>query len=751
MALPKPEYSLDDSCSVLYNNTLYTYTSEAFQSLSLVQGAKWTQLSMGTSVSGGVCVKATPASGKAALYIVGGTTNNTGDYQGLQKYTFDDGKWQIITPTALVAQNRLWHSAVYLNASDAILMYAGSQDGSKFPSSQTFTIQASEPYAVTSYQSIAPPAIQPLLIPWNADSAIYIGGTDTNTQVMEFSKSTSWISSNSSLATPLYDTSAIKAVVVDGDDGSKSLYTFDMTVSPNQVNRTVLVDGTGSPVQNAQAIISKSSSASTGAERLRRAAKRAQLTVSDWPSYNSTLAPKSTRSSYSVAMGGSGQVVISGGNENDPLCIFQAKENSWVNATALLVKSSSQQIISPSVTPTGTTETSPTSSAASATSTASSDQNGSKFPVKVLGAVLGSIIGAALLLICFLILYRWRRKRNQLSEIGRGNGFPEEKDGFEFADRGLPEMHSARQMPPRHGPSASQGSFSSVAILMGRIGHRRGDDEKGNGSAGTETSSQFNKNYKSAISNPVPQTQEHSYAQQAMAKEVSFGQDTVTPRPRTSGRARRGSTRRSSGWNRYWSGGSAMTNFLGLGSKRNTFGSDSSSHYSDPRLPTASNAQRQPSQITTTSAMVPPLQLQIPSDGALQRVRSASPTVGTASSIFTSREMSAQIERPDSYLSDASSYDDRRDAFSSGVPESVHDRDPESWAVGHNDWAHNRPSNTYTASIYTTANRDTMNRDTMNTSFLFPQPQPQRPPQRQPQPTPSSDMSWLNLGTDTRI
>ncbi|PQE20872.1 hypothetical protein CJF30_00002205 [Rutstroemia sp. NJR-2017a BBW] len=292
-------------------------------------------------------------------------------------------------------------------------------------------------------------------------------------------------------------------------------------------------------------------------------------------------------------------------------------------------------------------------------------------------------------------------------------------------------MHSARQMPPRHGPSASQGSFSSVAILMGRIGHRRGDDEKGNGSAGTETSSQFNKNYKSAISNPVPQTQEHSYAQQ----------DTVTPRPRTSGRARRGSTRRSSGWNRYWSGGSAMTNFLGLGSKRNTFGSDSSSHYSDPRLPTASNAQRLPSQITTTSAMVPPLQLQIPSDGALHRVVSASPTVGTASSIFTSREMSAQIERPDSYLSDASSYDDRRDAFSSGVPESVHDRDPDSWAVGHNDWAHNRPSNTYTASIYTTANRDTINR----------QPQPQRPPQRQPQPTPSSDMSWLNLGTDTRI
>ncbi|KAM3086674.1 hypothetical protein ACMFMG_000800 [Clarireedia jacksonii] len=739
MALPKPKYPLQDSCSVLYNNTLYAYTSEAFQSLSLEQGAKWTQLSMGTSVSGGVCVKATPAKGKAALYIVGGTTNNTGDYQGLQKYTFDDGKWQVITPTALVAQNRLWHSAVYLNGSDAILMYAGSQDGSKFPSSQTFTIQASEPYDVTSYQSIAPPAIQPLLIPWTADSAIYIGGSDINTQVMEFSTSTSWRSTDSSLATPLYNSSAIKAVVVDGDDGSKSLYTFDMTVSPNQVNRTVLINGAGLPVQNAEAIIST-----------REAAKRAELTVSDWPSYNGTLAPKSTRSSYSVAMGGLGQVVISGGNENDPLCIFQAKENTWMNATAMLVKSSSQQIIVPSITPTGTTETSATSSAASATSatsTASSGKVSSKFPVKVLGAVLGSIIGLALLLIGGLILFRWQRKRKQLSEArrqGNATGFPVEKDGFEFADRGLPELHSARQMPPRHGPSDSQGSFSSMAILMGRIGHRRGDDEKGNGSAGTDTSIHFNKNYKPAISNPMPQAQENSYAQQAMAKEVSFGQDTVTPRPRTSGRARRGSTRRSSGWNRYWSGGSAMTNFLGLGSKRNTIGSDSSSHYSDPRLPTASNAQRLPSQITTTSALVPPLQL--PSDGGLYRVASASPTVGTASSLFTSREMSAQIERPDSYVSNASSYDDRRDAFSSGVPESVHDRDPESWAVPKNDWSYNRPSNTYTASIYTTANRDT----TTN-NFLFPEPQPQRPPQRQHQPTPSSDMSWLNLGTDTRI
>ncbi|KAK6613952.1 pre-mRNA splicing factor CLF1 [Botrytis cinerea] len=727
MALPKPKYSLDDSCSILYNNTLYAYNSEAFQSLSLVQGANWTQLPKENLYREEF----------DALYIVGGTSSNaTSPYTGLQRYNFNDGTWDTITTTVLVAQNRLWHSAVYLNASDSILMYAGSQDGSKDPSSQTFTIAASPPYNVLSYgASITPPvpAVQPLLLPWSSESAIYIGGTDKNTAVMEFNPVTAWVNTNSSLATPIYNTSAVKAVMMTGDDESKNLYTFDMTVTPNTVNRTVLVDGSGSPVQSAEAIVST--------------IKRSSLTEADWPAYNGTLAPTSTRTSYSVAMGAAGQVVISGGNDDDVLCVFGAGTNSWVNATSMLVKSTTQQIIVPSSSSSSTSSSVPTSTGnTTATATESTDEVADTFPVKILGAVLGSIIGIALLLIAVLILLRWRRKRRDLKNAD-ANGYPLEKDGLEFSDRGLANMHSSMH-PPQHGQSASQGSYSSMAILMGRIGHRRGEDDKGNGSAGSGSSSQFNKTYKTTINDPTSPDQ--TFAQDALAKEVSFGQDTVTPRPRNPGAQRRGSTRRSSGWNRYWSGGSAMTSFLGIGESRQNLSNsddDAASRYSDPRLNTQLNASRLPSQITTTSALVPPLKIPIPGDTPLYRVATNSPTVSTAGSHFpVAAEMSGKIEglRPDSYASNASSYDGRSDAYSSGVPESVND--PDSWATGNQGWSNNRPSNAYTVSVYTT-NRDT---DGGN-NFSLQTPQPPPPTQQQNQPSIPSDMSWINLGTKTRI
>merc|ERR1711939_907315 len=98
---------------------------------------------------------------------------------------------------------------------------------------------------------------------------------------------------------------------------------------------------------------------------------------------------------------------------------------------------------------------------------------------------------------------------------------------------------------------------------MGRVGHNRGD-EKGNGS---DASSHFNKNYKGNISKPMPQEEPYLNATRD-EKTVSFAETgapgpsagpSAGPRPRGSTRGgRRGSTRRSSGWNRYWSGGSPL-------------------------------------------------------------------------------------------------------------------------------------------------------------------------------------------------
>lgn len=157
MSLPSPKYPLDDACSTIFNNTLFSFSTEAFQSLELVQNAQWKQLpGPGVAVKGGVCVKVTPSNDTKsdALFIVGGTSNSS-DYEGLARWTFaDGGKWDMVHPTVPVTQNRLYHGAVYLNSSDAILVYAGTQDGSMQPSSQTFTIQAAEPYDVLAYQAI---------------------------------------------------------------------------------------------------------------------------------------------------------------------------------------------------------------------------------------------------------------------------------------------------------------------------------------------------------------------------------------------------------------------------------------------------------------------------------------------------------------------------------------------------------------------------------------------------------------------
>jgi len=175
-------------------------------------------------------------------------------------------------------------------------------------------------------------------------------------------------------------------------------------------------------------------------------------------------------------------------------------------------------------------------------------------------------------------------------------------------------------------------------------------------------------------------------------------------------------------------------NILGFGSKRTTYGEDTDSYYSDNRLPSG---------VTQASAMPPPLK--IGERPELNSVASGSPTIEHQSNnIPLTREMSGQIERSGSISSFSSYTDDRYDAFSSGVPASVHEQT--SWTpVDRSDWADGRaPSSNYSESIYTSQPpRNATNNLTQDLRFPTP-PTTQRPP---PQP-PNNDMSWLNLGGD---
>ena len=713
MSLPKSIFPLD-GCTSLFGNTLYAYSSHGFQSLALDNGAQWSQLPMGVAVDGGVCVQAVPGNvtKSAALYIVGGTSNST-DYAGLQRYKFEDKKWETIQPTVLVTQNRLYHGAVYLNASDTILVYAGTQDGSQEPSTQTFTITAREPYAVLAYQSIAPPAVSPMIMQWSETDAVYIGGSESNTQVMHFNPTAAWVDSGITLTEPVHNMTTEKCVVVLGDDGSKSLVTFDMSVAPNTVNRTILVGGDQQPEATADAVASKRNlDASIATLDRRDEVTLSNLTALDWPAYNDKFVPTSTRSSYSLAHDNNGMVVISGGSDDDPFCIFDARANSWENAKSVLGVASTSTTNTPS---NGTADGGATTSpSASATSTSLSGHS-STSKSTILAAVLGSIVGALLLLTVALILLRWRRKR-RAGHLRRASGAPDEKYEEYFADMmNMPLQPSSGAQYRGHvqqSSDGSNGSFSSMAILMGRGGHRRGVD-RGKGSQGSNSSSQFNNKYRNAISKPIPQEQpQYLYVPEkgSDAKNISFEAATVKPKPRGNKTGKQGGTRRSSGWNRYWSGGSG-------GTKRNTVASDAPSEYSD---------QRQ-SHVTQDSATIPPSNPNGRQD--LYSVASGMPSVAHSSTDYQhSRGVPGQVGRPES---GSSWFDDKNDAFSSGVPASINE--PRlTLLIDRHDW--DDLKNMYKPQGDTTAATVT------------------RPSQAKQPTAPyfSSDMSWLNLGDNAR-
>ncbi|XXG94013.1 hypothetical protein Hte_000264 [Hypoxylon texense] len=736
MSLPQPPVPLDGACSVIFNNTLYSYSANGFESLPLEDGAEWEELPSGHKVEGGVCVGSTPGdSSTAGLFIVGGkSTSSDPDYSGLQKFTYSTGKWETIIPQVNVTKDRVWHSATYINSSDAILVYSGSTDGEPNLSSQTFTIMASEPHLVLAFQStISPPGVAPILLPWSDAQAVMIGGNPTNMKVMLFDTANSWSDSGTTLAEPLAkNTTDLKAALITGDDGSKHLYTFDLTTSPNTVNRTMLLDATGAPIANAVPAASTGSSRRLVEDDL--IAKRA-LTADQWPKYNSTLVPDSTRNGYSIATDSNGLVVMSGGNDDEILCMFDARANGWKNATAVFGQQkestfgieSSQSSTSSSI-PTSTTApaTSSTASATVATTAASttaaaaaaaSSSSGGLPSSTLLGVVLGTIFGFAIILLALLFWLKHVRKRKQYLEAGharRASGLPDEKDFFreEVAKASGGQFRG-------HVPQDSAGSFSSMAILMGKVQKPALQRKTSNETKRSSVSSIFNKQFKNTIGRPQLQVSPEPELTAIEEKGVSFAATANEPKPRPRPAVNRGGEeeglRRSSGWNRYWSGGSALS-VLGFGnngnSNRETGASEQSSFYSDKN------------RLTQDSATVPALRVE--GRPELNRVISGSPTVSQYNPQIR-EEMAGQIERP---VSAASS------GYSSGIPASVHDTwDPTMAKKAWGDAAARAPSSTYSQSIYQAA--------------LAP-PGTSRPPTTtQPQlamASNSNDLSWLNLG-----
>lgn len=342
--------------------------------------------------------------------------------------------------------------------------------------------------------------------------------------------------------------------------------------------------------------------------------------------------------------------------------------------------------------------------------------------------------------------------------VSRASGpAPSEKDSIGFAKESLAFGHGPSGVFRGHQQQGSQSSFSSMAILMGRAGEKStsaGPGRKSSNESRRDSSDSTFKAFKSTISKPMAQPTPATVrapppSQQTRdEKGVAFAASTVDAKPRTltAGADKQGDTRRSSGWNRYWSGGSAL-NLLGFGngnnnnnpnnnnnnnnhnininnaavqnSRRTTLASERSSNYSNPH------------RMTQDSATVPPL---FPASAeprmSFSRVNAHSPTIAVYNDKLN-QGMSGRIEtqRPISAVSDMSA-----SAYSSGIPESVQD----AWdatAAG-KPWGADRSLNDSSTGVYSTP--------------LAPASQGLKPPSQAPprrnQPPVRDDMSWLNLG-----
>ncbi|PHH64545.1 hypothetical protein CDD81_4324 [Ophiocordyceps australis] len=750
MPVPKPPASLDNSCSVIHDNTLYVYSPDAFLSIRLEDGASWNKLPMGVKVTGAVCVGTTPPDDKEASFFVVGGEGPSEEYTGLQKFVYSTGKWTTVTPSELVTKHRKWHSATYIKANNAILVYAGSQDGINGPSGQTFTIEASEPYKVQGYEATAPPAVSPVLLDWSAaDAALIGGGTDARNRIVHlFNPAARWRDSGASLAQPLLqDTSVQRAALIDGADGSKSLYIFDLSQSPNLVTRFVLQDAKGVPVHDSVPIVS--SAPKKGDSKVPR-----DLTMDKWPEYNATLAPKAIRRNFAMAQGPNGMVVFSGGSPDSPLAIFDAKENGWVDPAAVFSAKDQTALATPSKSSTSSTSTSSSSSTSSTSITTSTnladvsstsqsvlpsattsdeaaalgqhDNNSNLSPNSILGITLGSILGLLALLGIVLFCLRRRKKRHSHTEAGQKSKAAGEKDNLTKRDVKSKSPGQYR----RHYPQTSQESYSSMAILMGRVG-KDGTALTRKASNGTNRSSvsSLHKQFKSTISKPIPQTTSQPALGVNDDRGVVFAPSVAKPRPRNGPTEAQEGIRRSSGWNRYWSGSSALQ-VLGFGSgKRDTVSSGQSSRYSEA---TSSNIMPGGNNLRTTqdSATVPVLDFG--GRPEVNNVNSRSPVVSHYPNIH-SEGYAGKIER---HLSESTS------GYTSGVPESINEA-----------WDYEEADRAWNADRVLAQGQQAAGPAVPGTSFAPPPRQPPTGVSRQPQlatAAKSSDMSWLNLGEYSR-
>ena len=668
MAVPSPTTALKHHCSVIYNNTLYTYQVDAFQSLELQSGAQWSNLPMGIATNGSTCVQGS-TDGQDSLYIIGGVTNSsTTDYSGLQRYVFGQQTWEECAPAVNVTNHRLYHGSTFLNSSSSILIYAGSQDGIFAPSSQTFLISTKSPFNVTAFRSDAPPVIDPLMMPWNASHALMLGGDSQNKKLFTFGPDDAWRELNVSLSEGLKDSSKVQAVIESGSDGSKVLEMFDTSVSPNQISTLLLRNGNAQGGSNPQSQISSTPSSLSSPGQPPSERQRRDTALADRPAYNSTLAPQDIRDGFSLAQDPTGLVVASGGDPSNPVALFNQTANQWIDPSMFFGGlTANSHVQSPSPTPSSASLSTPSATAdptgQSPPATSSSSSSPSPSPtshhdVTILGAVLGAVFGtAALLIFALLILRCIRRRRRSIGK--RTREFDQDsKHEMDFADQGASYMHEAGgSLASRHRRDDSGMSNSSVAIMSGGVRSESQQSKRGflhkPGDSGSSKS--FFSRARSPLAPSPPLISHPVIANPGEA----WGNPQASPEPRTEPRTA------ETGWSKYFNNSNPNLVTVPPGAIRHNSGSRPTTYTSQSLSDYAS------SHVTSShpheSAEVQPLSIrtsQYPPNSRVVSPTSEHPVPGLA---VSSGGLGYERSSSEAAISDMDEEDDYRQNSSNGT------------------------------------------------------------------------------------
>lgn len=546
MTTPQPPEPLGSHCSALHENTLYTFSKTAFLSLSLESGSKWETLPTGVSTEGASCVLAHKGTPDEALYIVGGIVTDAAmgpetGYMGIQRWVFSKAQWEILPTSDPVAYNLSGHGAAFIESSQQIIVFAGTAYPTvNVPSANTFLISTKH-FGVSSVPGQAP-LLAPTVLQWGRDGALLVGGNPGNTNLNSYTPEAGW-KSVGNLDAGLPPKGRSGATLLDGPDGSRMLYTFDFSTAPTTVHQKKVVEG---------------------------GLRRRQSGGNDiWPAYNSTGAPINRRRDTSFAYDGNGLVVVTGGSILDPVLMFDARRNSWVDTQTvftsnendrLSVQETASSSSSSTPTPTSTAASKIPSMTAALTSTAAvsvtpiTAVSGSQMPlntIQILFIVLGAVLATILLLaICFWYL---RRRKQQTKKSGsrggiRGGRTPDPT--LSFQDRGL-DPHNSFMKEAGGGDSGDNAGFAPLAPPR-RMNSRTGPID-------SWTAVQFP---------PKTSDSDRPFPSGLALKEVGASHRlAVTPTSETSPhhsatlhtgltiKRRNDDNDRSSGWSRYFSGG----------------------------------------------------------------------------------------------------------------------------------------------------------------------------------------------------